>query len=55
MAIQTLKKLIPTKLSDLQDDNDELDTLVGMDMLPAVHDEDDKVLTDENGQIILRY
>ena len=38
--------------------NSDMETLVMLaetDMLPAVHNEDNKLLTDENGQIILRY
>lgn len=32
-----------------------LSALIETDMLPAVHDADGKILTDENGKIILRY
>lgn len=39
----------------LMDDNAQLAMLIEADMLPAVHDEDGKILTDENGKIILRY
>lgn len=34
---------------------DHLKTLIELDMLPAVHTESGKILTDENGRIILRY
>lgn len=34
---------------------DQLIALIEADMLPAVHDADGKILTDENGKIILRY
>lgn len=48
-------KPLPTKLSDLNDDMDSISILIDSDMLPAVHDSDDKILTDEDGKIILRY
>lgn len=34
---------------------DQVAALIETDMLPAVHDADGKILTDENGKIILRY
>ena len=34
---------------------DALQDLAETDMLPAVHDKNGKILTDENGKIILRY
>ena len=36
-------------------DTSQLSLLIETDMLPAVHDADGKILTDENGKIILRY
>lgn len=35
--------------------SDSLLTLIETDMLPAVHNADGKIITDENGKIILRY
>lgn len=34
---------------------DQLNMLIETDMLPAVYNEDKKILTDENGKIVLRY
>lgn len=34
---------------------EQLEMLIEADMLPAIHDVDGKILTDENGNIILRY
>lgn len=34
---------------------EQLQILIETDMLPAVHDEAGKILTDENGNVILRY
>lgn len=36
-------------------DKDCLSALIETDMLPAVHDLDGKILTNENGSVILRY
>jgi hypothetical protein len=36
-------------------DTSQLSLLIETDMLPAVHNADGKILTDENGKIILRY
>lgn len=36
-------------------DGSQISALVETDMLPAVHDTDGKILTDENGNVILRY
>lgn len=40
---------------DPDTDTSQLSLLIETDMLPAVHDADGKILTDENGKIILRY
>ena len=37
------------------DDATVLQTLINTDMLPAVHDADGAILTDQNGNVILRY
>ena len=37
------------------DQMEQLQMLIETDMLPAVHDETGKILTDENGNVILRY
>lgn len=37
------------------DDLKQLQTLIETDMLPAVHDVNGVILTDENGNVILRY
>lgn len=37
------------------DEMEQLNALIETDMLPAVHDENSAILTDENGKIILRY
>ena len=37
------------------EDDSQLEALIETDMLPAVHNADGKILTDENGKIILRY
>lgn len=34
---------------------DQIEMLIEADMLPAVHDASGAILTDENGNIILRY
>lgn len=36
-------------------DIDQIKALIETDMLPAIHTSDNKILTDENGKIILRY
>ena len=38
-----------------EDDTSQLSLLIETDMLPAVYNADGKILTDENGKIILRY
>lgn len=45
---------IPTGGGSLND-IDQLSALIETDMLPAVYNSDGKILTDEKGQIILRY
>lgn len=35
--------------------DEQLSALIDTDMLPAVHDVNGAILTDENGNIILRY
>lgn len=48
---------IMEKLNEMDSANDaaQLAALVETDMLPAVHDTSGAILTDENGNIILRY
>lgn len=51
---QTLDK----RIKELEDNHSELaqlEVLIEADMLPAVHDANGAILTDENGNIILRY
>lgn len=43
------------EIATLPDDAEQLEMLIEADMLPAVHDADGKILTDENGNVILRY
>lgn len=50
-----VEAMIPNKLSDLVTSDEQLDMLIEADMLPAVHDSSGAILTDENGNIILRY
>ena len=38
-----------------EDETSQLSLLIETDMLPAVYNADGKILTDENGKIILRY
>lgn len=39
----------------LPDEAEQLAMLIEADMIPAVHDASGAVMTDENGNIILRY
>lgn len=39
----------------VSDPDNQLASLIETDMLPAVYNENNKILTDENGRIILRY
>lgn len=34
---------------------EQMELLIETDMLPAIHDTDGAILTDENGNVILRY
>lgn len=43
------------KNSALPSDTEQIAMLAEADMLPAVHDADGAILTDENGNVILRY
>lgn len=40
---------------DLVPEESQLVSLINTDMLPAIHDGQEKIFTDENGKIILRY
>lgn len=42
-------------VSVMPDDLEQLSMLIKTDLLPAVHDTSEAILTDENGNIILRY
>lgn len=39
----------------VQSDNEIIADLIETDMLPAVYNTEGKILTDENGKIVLRY
>lgn len=39
----------------LPDNAEQIEMLIEADLLPAVYDADGKILTDENGNIVLRY
>lgn len=43
------------EIDALPDDAEQIAMLAEADMLPAVHDASGAILTDENGNIILRY
>lgn len=43
------------KLETLPDDSEQINMLIEADMLPAIHNTDGKILTDEKGNVILRY
>lgn len=43
------------QIDALPDDAEQLDMLIEADLLPAVYDTNGAILTDENGNIILRY
>lgn len=43
------------EIDALPDDTEQLSMLIEADMLPAVHDANGAILTDESGKIILRY
>lgn len=42
------------EIDALPDDTEQLSMLIEADLLPAVHDASGAILTDENGNIILR-
>lgn len=44
-----------TDIKSQSSDMKQLETLIDLDMLPATHDLNGKILTDESGRIILRY
>ena len=48
-------KNIPNSIQRVQSDAETLNLLIEEDMLPAVHTTDGEILTDQNGNIILRY
>lgn len=39
----------------LPDNSEQIEMLIVADLLPAIHNADGKILTDENGNILLRY
>ena len=41
--------------SGIQSDTETLNLLIEEDMVPAVHTTEDEILTDQNGNIVLRY
>lgn len=43
------------EIDALPDDAEQISMLAEADMLPAVHDTSGAILTDQNGNIILRY
>ena len=50
-----IKEYVTSDIKTEMTDEDSLAVLRETDMLPAVHDRDGKILTDEAGKIILRY
>ncbi len=50
-----IKEYVTDGIKTEMTDEDSLSALIETDMLPAVHDADGKILTDEAGKIILRY
>lgn len=59
-AIKSLFRDIDDKINKLRlrsvySEKNELKDLIESDMLPAVHNKDGKILTDEKNRIILRY
>lgn len=43
------------EIQTLPNDVEQISMLINTDLLPAVHDADGAILTDENGNVILRY
>lgn len=43
------------EIDTLPDDAEQIAMLAEADMLPAVHDPDGAILTDQNGNVVLRY
>lgn len=43
------------EIGALPDDAEQIEILIDTDMLPAVHDDSGAILTDEKGNIVLRY
>ena len=54
LTVKALKNLID-RIDTMPNDTEQLEMLAEADMLPAVHDTNGAILTDENGNIILRY
>lgn len=59
-GVKTVNGAVPDKngnveIDALPDDAEQVAMLAEADMLPAVHDASGAILTDENGNVILRY
>lgn len=59
-AVKTVNGVVPDvsgniEIDALPDDTAQLALLIEADLLPAVYDSNGAILTDENGNIILRY
>lgn len=59
-AVKTVNGVKPDKngnveVDALPDELEQVEILIESDMLPAVHDVNGAILTDENGNVILRY
>lgn len=49
------KKYVDDSAKAFQDDYEQIEMLIQLDMLPAVHNFNGAILTDENGNVVLRY
>lgn len=52
---KALRHLAENPVEGLPDETEQLTMLIEADMLPAAHDLNGKILTDESGRIVLRY
>jgi hypothetical protein len=54
-VIASMFRKLENSIRPITDDGEQVSILIDADLLPAVHDASGAILTDENGNVVLRY
>jgi hypothetical protein len=54
-VIASMFRKLENSIRPITDDREQVSILIDADLLPAVHGASGAILTDENGNVVLRY